>query len=301
MPKQRVKDGLQPIGAVVEQLQQEYPDVSQSSLRFLEREGLIIPTRTAGGHRLYSSGDVQRVRQIKGWQAQRLSLEEIHRRFDALASIGTPAVLADAFLDRALRGELSAARRIVLEADELGQPLDVSFAEVLGPALQELGHRWERHAVSVAQEKEVSEVAHEVITELTLRHAGAVDDRSGGVVAACVAGEAHELGLRMICGLLRARGVDLHFLGADVAQHFLVDAVQRRQPRAVLVSVTTDEHLPAVGAAAAALRAAGCTTSLLAGGQAVVRHPDVVAGFGVTPAADDTDALIESLAIRYEG
>jgi len=60
------------IGAMVAELHRAFPDVTHSSLRFLEREGLITATRTPGGHRLYTHADVERVRQIKTWQAQRL-------------------------------------------------------------------------------------------------------------------------------------------------------------------------------------------------------------------------------------
>ncbi len=56
------------IGQVVTHLQAEYPDVSHSSLRFLEREGLVTPHRTPGGHRLFTKQDVDRVRQIKRWR-----------------------------------------------------------------------------------------------------------------------------------------------------------------------------------------------------------------------------------------
>jgi DNA-binding transcriptional MerR regulator len=292
---------LVPIGTVVELLRREYPDVTHSSLRFLEREGLIVPSRTPGGHRLFSSSDVARLRRIKDWQAQRLSLEEIRRRLDALASVGSPADLADTFLEHGLRGDSPAARHVVREAAALGLPLEVLFGEVLRPALRELGDRWGRGEVTVAQEKEVSEVARELVAELTLRHSGAEDDRGGGVVAACVAGELHELGLRMVCGLLRARGINLHFLGADVAPDFLTDAVVRLRPRAILLSVTGDEHLPALGDVVKALRQAGSTPRLVAGGQAVARHPDVVAGYGITPAIDGLDALVESLAAGRQG
>ena len=71
------------IGRVVEQLQAEFPDVTISSLRFLEREGLLRPSRTAGGHRVYTTEHVERIRQIKRWQAQRLSLVEIRERLKA--------------------------------------------------------------------------------------------------------------------------------------------------------------------------------------------------------------------------
>src|ERR687890_1488545 len=102
-------NALVSIGSVVTELQRSYPDVSHSSLRFLEREGLITSIRTPGGHRLYSRADVERIRQIKTWQAQRLSLDEIRQRLVDLDRLPAPAVLAEAFLRQALNGEQAAA------------------------------------------------------------------------------------------------------------------------------------------------------------------------------------------------
>ncbi len=115
---------LVPIGAVVELLQPDYPDVSHSSLRFLEREGLITPTRTPGGHRLFTTADLDRLRQIKAWQAQRMSLEQIRQRLAERDATGTPAELAAQFLERALAGDLEQAQRAVLSASDLGLSLD---------------------------------------------------------------------------------------------------------------------------------------------------------------------------------
>jgi DNA-binding transcriptional MerR regulator len=280
-----------PIGTVVETLRSEFSDVSQSSLRFLEREGLITPPRTAGGHRLYATADIQRVRRIKLWQAQGLSLDAIRGRLTRLAAIDAPGALAERFLNDALAGDLPAARRGILEGADLGIALEVLFMDVLRPALWMLGDLWSGGAVSVAQEKEVSEVARELIADLSLRYAALDKTPETHIVAACVAGERHDLGLRMVCGLLRERGIGVHFLGADVAPAFLADAVQRRQPRAVLLSVTGDEQLPAVDATHAILRAAGPPPTILAGGQAVERHLQLVTGWGVLPLTDHTSVV----------
>jgi DNA-binding transcriptional MerR regulator/methylmalonyl-CoA mutase cobalamin-binding subunit len=287
---------LVPIGAVVELLRPAYPDVSHSSLRFLEREGLITPTRTPGGHRLFTAADLERLRQIKDWQAQRLSLEQIRQRLAARDNAGTPADLAAQFLQQALGGHLEQARRTILTASDLGIPLDQMFMSVLTPALWELGRRWEAGEISVAQEKEVSHVARDLIAELGMRASHVADEASDGVVAACVAGERHELGLLMVSGLLRRHGVSVAFLGADVAAAFLADAVKRRQPRAVLLSATSDAYLPAIQAAADAVRATGVGPRLLAGGQAVERQPAIVTGWGVTPIMLDDLQQIDDLA-----
>jgi DNA-binding transcriptional MerR regulator len=52
------------IGAVCTLLAEEFPDISISKIRYLEDQGLLNPTRTQGGYRLYAEGDVERLRTI---------------------------------------------------------------------------------------------------------------------------------------------------------------------------------------------------------------------------------------------
>jgi DNA-binding transcriptional MerR regulator len=59
------------IGDVIAVLSPEFPDITASSLRFLEKEGLLHPKRTPGGHRLYSDRDIAGIRLIKRLQLQR--------------------------------------------------------------------------------------------------------------------------------------------------------------------------------------------------------------------------------------
>jgi DNA-binding transcriptional MerR regulator len=52
------------IGAVCKALAQEFPDISISKIRYLEDQKLLTPRRTPGGYRLYTPGDVARLRTI---------------------------------------------------------------------------------------------------------------------------------------------------------------------------------------------------------------------------------------------
>src|SRR5712691_10620961 len=52
------------IGAVCKILQSEFDDISISKIRDLENQKLLSPRRTAGGYRLYSQSDVERLRTI---------------------------------------------------------------------------------------------------------------------------------------------------------------------------------------------------------------------------------------------
>jgi methanogenic corrinoid protein MtbC1 len=283
---------LIPIGAVVAAMHDAYPDVTHSSLRFLEREGLITSTRTPGGHRLFSPADVERIRQIKTWQTQRLSLDEIRQRLVDLDRLPAPAALAKSFLQQALDGDLAAAYQTIITADDVGLPLTRLFGEVLQPALTELGRRWEHGELLVAQEKEVSELARDLIADLSLRHARTSID-GPALVAACVEGERHELGLRMVCGLFRAEGWAAHFLGADVAPRFLLEAVQLHRPAVVLLSAKLAKNLPAVKDAVNSLTAGLAPEHpppVIIGGRVAVEHAEAIRMLGAIPVVEEHPA-----------
>ncbi len=59
---------LMTIGAVVDRLKDEFPDISVSKLRYLEEQGLISPRRTKGGYRLFSRDDYQRLIRVLAMQ-----------------------------------------------------------------------------------------------------------------------------------------------------------------------------------------------------------------------------------------
>ncbi len=63
VPPRRPRKALT-IGAVAKLLSKEFDDVSISKIRYLEDQKLVTPRRTPGGYRLYSQGDVDRLRTI---------------------------------------------------------------------------------------------------------------------------------------------------------------------------------------------------------------------------------------------
>jgi methanogenic corrinoid protein MtbC1 len=266
------------IGEAVAALRREWPDVTHSSLRFLERAGLVTPGRSPGGHRHYRPRDLDRVRQVKTWQADRLSLDEIRGRL-AESDASNPGDLSRSFLELAATGDIPGATRVVLHADDLGLPPGRVLDEVLAPALVEVGDRWQAGTLAVGQEHEISELARDLIGELTLRHA-----RLGNgpvVLAACVAGERHDLGLRMVLAALRARGARVHFLGGDVPVPFLLEAVGLRQPDLVLLSATLEARMDAMRGTIDALAELGLEPDrIVAGGQGVRAHGDDLARHG---------------------
>jgi DNA-binding transcriptional MerR regulator len=87
------------IGAVCKALKQEFPDISISKIRYLEDQKLLAPRRTPGGYRLYSAGDVARLRTILRLQRDEfLPLRVIRQELAAgrtEADIASPAAQDD--------------------------------------------------------------------------------------------------------------------------------------------------------------------------------------------------------------
>ena len=52
------------IGEVLNLLQDEFPDITISKIRFLESQGLLDPERTPSGYRKFYEGDIERLRWI---------------------------------------------------------------------------------------------------------------------------------------------------------------------------------------------------------------------------------------------
>jgi methanogenic corrinoid protein MtbC1 len=290
---------LMSIGTAVSDLQTEFPEMSHSGLRFLEREGLLSSVRTAGGHRLYSRADIDRVALIKRWQRQGLSLDDIRELLARRDALPSPSGLAQEFLRLVLEQDLEQAQQLVLGADEAGVDPATLFFDVLRPVLIEVGEQWAAGTLSVYQEKETSSICRELIAELTLRHSPPYP-HGPLLISACVEGERHELGLAMVNGLLRQRGYRVRYLGPDVAIRFLLDSILANRPAAILLSATLESNIPtcveAIDAIAAAFAPEAPPATILVGGRATDAHcTDIEQRGGIPVRADDALRSVDSL------
>jgi DNA-binding transcriptional MerR regulator len=82
------------IGEVLNLLQDEFPDITISKIRFLESQGLLDPERTPSGYRKFYEGDIERLRWILRQQKDNfLPLKVIKDRL-AAGELDDPAPVA---------------------------------------------------------------------------------------------------------------------------------------------------------------------------------------------------------------
>jgi MerR family transcriptional regulator, light-induced transcriptional regulator len=268
--------------------------VTPELLRAWERRyGLLHPTRSSGGLRLYSSEDLERVRLMRRHLAEGLAAAEAA----ALASgaVGSETEAAPALDLDAVRRDLASAlerfderaAQAVLDRLLAATTVDALLSEVLLPYLRDLGDRWRRGAVSVAQE-------HFASVLLRGRLLGLARGWGVGVgplaILACPPGERHELGLIAFGLALRARGWRVAYLGADTPLETLADAARTLDPDLVVLSAVSRERL---GRAAPGLRALSRDRPVAVGGAGV--REDEATRLGAIPLTGDPVAEAERM------
>jgi MerR family transcriptional regulator, light-induced transcriptional regulator len=211
-----------------------------------QRYGLLKPSRTAGGLRLYSQADEQRLRAMQAELERGLSAAEAAR-----VALAAPLEPAPDLTRPPLDGE-AAAFAEALDGMDLGRAhraldrllsaflLETVIAEVLLPYLRELGERWSRGQATVAQEHLASNLVRGRLLALA-RGWERGDGRA--VLLACPPGELHDLPLIMFGLAIRNRGWRVAFLGGDTPVESLTETSERLDPALVVVSSTVRSHL----------------------------------------------------------
>ena len=223
-------------------------------LRAWERRyGLFDPSRSEGGFRLYSAEDERRALRMKELLAAGVSAAEAAREATGAAPPAPAAprpAAATTMLD-----EL--AERISHSLDRLDGPdahaalddllaafdIDTVLSRVVLPYLHELGSRWARGEISVAQEHFASRLLHGRLLALGRGWEQGTGPRA---VAACPPREQHDLGLIAFALALRRRGWRIAFLGADTPVSSLREVVGTLAPAIVVLSATAPGRFTAI-------------------------------------------------------
>ncbi len=122
------------IGEVLNQLKEEFEDITISKIRFLESEGLIYPDRTESGYRKFTDDDVDRLRFILTAQRDHyLPLKVIREqleRLDAGELPGSAAAEATAEPTPTRAGAAPADPTAVAPIEVPGTPSQVGLREL---------------------------------------------------------------------------------------------------------------------------------------------------------------------------
>jgi methanogenic corrinoid protein MtbC1 len=208
------------------------------------------------------------------------------------------------YLQLALDGRGSEAVRLLVTSVEDGLPVQDAYTEVLLPAQREIGRLWHANEVSVAEEHIVTATTHQAMAVL-LHGARSVAENGATLVAACVPGNVHDIGIRALSDLFQLRGWRTIFLGANVPIADIPAVVEFFQADLVLLGSTLSLQ---VDAAARVIEAIHASTDrnvrTMVGGAAFDEAPGLWRKVGADAYAGDAATALEeadSLVLRPGG
>ena len=269
--------------------------VSPELLRAWEqRYGLLQPTRTTGGFRLYSAADEARVQRMQSLVSGGLAAAQAARLVLSGGEPAPPTTSPAATTLEDAAGNLTAS---LDQLDEQGAnaaldrllaayTVETVLQEVILPYLHRLGDRWAAGEVSVAQEHFASNLLRGRLLGLAQ---GWGQGRGPAAVLACVPGEHHELGLLAFGVALHRRGWRITYLGTDSPIGAVADISRSLAPAVVVLLGIRPEgfldHAPEIERLArqvpVVIAGAGATSEAARQTQTQVLDQDPVGAAGV--------------------
>jgi DNA-binding transcriptional MerR regulator len=274
--------------------------VNAVTLRAWERRyGLIRPHRTAKGHRLYTQGDIDLIQEVVDLLGTGVSIGQVKGQVGRArpSPAAGPAPEGDAWRTYQRR-MLHAVERF----DEPGlesaysealalYPVDVVTERLVNPLLRALGERWQDRRGGIAEEHFFATYLRNKLGA-RLHHLAAQRGRTR-LLAACLPGEHHELGLLLFCLAAANHGFAFVILGADTPLDEVAHAQEQARCDGIVLSGSVDPT-PAVLADLRAL-ASRAGVPVLVGGHVAVRRDAAIREAGAHPLGTDLHAVLRRL------
>ena len=227
------------------------------TLRAWERRyGLPTPVRSSGGHRLYSQHDIDTIKWLTARQREGLSIKravELWQQIDAggrdplqaatpiatraapvpapYPTGGTVTQLREEWIASCLAYDEQQAERVANQAFALYPPETVAV-ELLQKAVAQIGERWYNGEVTVQQEHFCSDLVIRRLEALVM--AAPPPTRPGRILFACPPREQHIISPLLLTFLLRRRGWEVVYLGANVPTAQLETTIAVTRPQLVI-------------------------------------------------------------------
>lgn len=222
-----------------------------------------------------------------------------HTFIDPATATGAAAA---AYLDHLLAGRRREAADLITDClDRQGIGLREVYLGIFQPTQYEIGRLWQENLISVAHEHYCTATTQLIMAGLYPR---IFSERRAGrtLVACCVGGELHELGMRMVADFFELDGWDTWFLGGNTPDDAVVRMTAEKGADVLAVSVTMTYNLHLAKRLIAEVRQSpDCRgVRILLGGFPFTLRPDLATGMGADATAGDATGAV-TMAARLTG
>jgi methylmalonyl-CoA mutase cobalamin-binding domain/chain len=198
-----------------------------------------------------------------------------------------------AFEAALLAGHQRDALTVMNRCIDSGRSLTQAELHIIQPSLYHIGEKWQANQVSVAREHVATAIAQSVMTVGLLRSTPppAIGKR---VLLACIAGNEHALGLRMVADAFQLAGWDVQYLGANVPTSAIVQHAAEWKVDLVGLSVSFAQQLRVTKEVIALLaeRLGNAGPAVMIGGLAINRFSKLAEVVGANAYSADAPSAV---------
>ena len=217
--------------------------VGESTVKRWADEGVLACAKTPGGHRKFLTKDI-------------LAFAERHQ-YPMTGALPPPSgqgegtalqrgvqsqnfpLLASLFLEEVMLADRTGLYEFVAYLSKHRIPFAQLADDIIRPAMQGIGDRWQADRLRVDQEH----LASQVVLETLLRSGPEFYRKSSNeltAVCTCLEGEFHDIGLQCVAYALEIEGWSVRMLGADVPTESTRILIKNLRPNLVCLSSTVN-------------------------------------------------------------
>jgi MerR family transcriptional regulator, light-induced transcriptional regulator len=205
--------------------------VSEATVKRWADDGLLVPKKTAGGHRRFSIQSVALFRRKQGLApAAQSSAKRVRKKM-------VPGRLpsAESFADLLLRENEAEATAQLIDAYLKDHALATLFDTTITKAMHRVGDLWFNGTITIADEHLTTRV---MLSALQKLRGIVVPGQATGLKAVCcgIEGDLHELPIHLAEIICESEGWDTSNLGPNTPLFTLRDLVAQKKPDLVCVS-----------------------------------------------------------------
>jgi len=153
--------------------------------------------------------------------------------------------LAKNYMDALLNVQRDAASRMILKAVDEGTDIKDIYIHVFESSQHEIGRLWQTNKITVAQEHFCTAATQMIMSQL-YPYIFRTDKIGLRLVAACAAGEMHEIGVRMVADIFEMEGWDTYYLGANTPNESMIQTIIDLKPDIIAISASIHYNIVAV-------------------------------------------------------
>jgi DNA-binding transcriptional MerR regulator len=292
-------EGLYPIRTV-----SSLTGVNSITLRAWERRyGLIKPVRTPKGHRLYTQNDIDLIQQVLGLLDKGISIGQVKDYLKGTVNEKPSAEKSDPWsnyqrrmINAIVRFDVNGLDGTYNDALSL-YPVEMVTKHLILPLLKSLGVRWETNEGSIAEEHFFGAYLRNKLGARFHHHPTSLEGPA--IVAACMPGEQHEIGLMLFCLSALTHGYRIIYLGADTPLNEVSIPVERSESHAVLLSGSVEPKPQALSEELPKL-VSSLEVPVFIGGSTAIKYRDAIVDAGAIPLGTDIQQALRRIDEELE-